>query len=160
MRRPQALADGGAQLEELELALNEVTAAGAGALAAALARQPRLRRLALRENELGDGGALALAPGLAALPALVELDLCQNEARRPQPDPGLGGARGRGGPLPCPARAARACRAGPLPERGAARAAGPLVRSRPPGNCGEHVPHHRQAGKPEMVNRAKSTHVP
>jgi len=107
---------------------------------------------------LGVGVDLCLV--LPALRALAELDLCQNEARRSQPDPGRGGARGRGGPLPCPARAARACRAGPLPERGAARAAGPLVRSRPPGNCGEHVPHHRQAGKPEMVNRAKSTHVP
>jgi len=94
LHRPQALADGGAQLEELELALNEVTAAGAGALAAALARQPRLRRLALRENELGDGGALALAPGLAALPVLAELDLCQNEARRARPGPGAGGGQG------------------------------------------------------------------
>lgn len=42
LHRPQALADGGAQLEELELALNEVTAAGAGALAAALARHEHL----------------------------------------------------------------------------------------------------------------------
>jgi len=71
-----------------------VTAAGAGALAAGLRRQPRLRRLALRENELGDGGALALAPGLAALPALAELDLCQNEARRARPGPGARGGWG------------------------------------------------------------------
>ena len=86
----QALAEGGAQLEELELAFNDLTEGGAAPLAAALRRpgaEPsqgpgaRLRRLVLRDNELADGGALALAPGLAELPALAELDLCQNQAR-------------------------------------------------------------------------------
>ena len=89
-RAEQALAEGGAQLEELELAFNDLTEGGATPLAAALRRpgaEPsqglgaRLRRLVLRDNELADGGALTLAPGLAALPALAELDLCQNQAR-------------------------------------------------------------------------------
>jgi large subunit ribosomal protein L31/Ran GTPase-activating protein 1 len=56
-----ALPAGVKGLEELELALNEVTAEGAAAVAAALAGKSALAVLNLRENELEDGGALALA---------------------------------------------------------------------------------------------------
>ena len=47
--------------QELELALNEITPAGAKAVAACVASKPALRSLNLRENELEDAGALALA---------------------------------------------------------------------------------------------------
>ena len=53
------------QLEELELALNEITPEGAVAVGALLAAKPRLRRVNLRENELEDEGALAIARGIA-----------------------------------------------------------------------------------------------
>ena len=51
-----ALSEPGAcqQLEELELALNEVTPDGARAVAKALLSKPKLRRVNLRENELED----------------------------------------------------------------------------------------------------------
>jgi large subunit ribosomal protein L31/Ran GTPase-activating protein 1 len=73
-------------LEELELALNEITPEGAAAVARALStgRFPKLRRVNLRENELEDDGALALARGgaLARLPSLEALDLCGNQLGR------------------------------------------------------------------------------
>lgn len=47
--------------QELELALNEVTPQGAGAVAACVAAKPSLRRLNLRENELEDEGAVCIA---------------------------------------------------------------------------------------------------
>lgn len=67
---------------ELELALNEVTEEGARALAAALARLPRLQRLNLRENELDNPGAIAIAKALTGLKDLRELDLTQNQVRK------------------------------------------------------------------------------
>jgi Ran GTPase-activating protein (RanGAP) involved in mRNA processing and transport len=73
-------------LEELELALNEITPEGAASVAAALAtgRMAKLRRVNLRENELEDEGALALARGgaFARLPRLEQLDLCGNQLGR------------------------------------------------------------------------------
>lgn len=57
-----AIADCCPDLEELHLELNEITAAGAAALASALPRLPALRILDLKENELEDEGAIALAP--------------------------------------------------------------------------------------------------
>lgn len=47
--------------QELELALNEITPEGAGAVAACVAGKRALRRLNLRENELEDAGALTIA---------------------------------------------------------------------------------------------------
>ena len=67
------------QLEELELALNEVTADGAKAVAAALTHMPNLRRLNLRENELEDPGALVLTQAIKGLQKLEFLDLTQNQ---------------------------------------------------------------------------------
>jgi len=83
-----ALAPDGAapRLEELELALNEITPRGAVAVARALAGSGRrLRRLNLRENELGDEGVLLALRGPlegGALPALEHLDLCGNQLGR------------------------------------------------------------------------------
>ena len=68
-----------ANVLELELALNEVTAEGARALAQALGRLPRLQRLSLQENELENEGAIALARGLKKLKDLRELHLSQNQ---------------------------------------------------------------------------------
>lgn len=48
----------------MNLALNEVTEAGADSVAAFLQGRTALQRLVLRENELGDDGALALAHAL------------------------------------------------------------------------------------------------
>lgn len=48
-------------LQELELALNEITPEGATAVAACVAVKPALRRLNLRENELEDEGAVSIA---------------------------------------------------------------------------------------------------
>lgn len=67
------------QLEELELALNEMTATGGKALAKALAGKTKLRRLNLRENELADPGAIALSHAVRGLPSLQSLDLTQNQ---------------------------------------------------------------------------------
>jgi Leucine Rich repeat len=50
--------------QDLNLALNEVTEAGAESLAAFLQGRTALQRLLLRENELGDDGAVALAGAL------------------------------------------------------------------------------------------------
>jgi Ran GTPase-activating protein (RanGAP) involved in mRNA processing and transport len=50
--------------QDLNLALNEVTEAGADALAAFLQGRTALQRLVLRENELGNEGAVALAGAL------------------------------------------------------------------------------------------------
>ena len=68
-------------LEQLELALNEVTPEGAKQLAAALAGKSRLHKLNLRENELEDRGAILLSGPLQCLPALRVLDLAQNQVR-------------------------------------------------------------------------------
>ena len=68
-----------ANVLELELALNEVTAEGARALSQALSRLPRLQRLSLQENELENEGAIALARGLNKLKDLRELHLSQNQ---------------------------------------------------------------------------------
>lgn len=78
----QALTDAAPQLEELELALNEVTPEGAKQLAAALGNKSNLQKLNLRENELEDRGAILLSGPLQALPALQTLDLAQNQIRR------------------------------------------------------------------------------
>lgn len=77
-------AEAAAALEELELALNEVTVEGAKALARALGtgKFVNLRRLNLRENELEDAGALALCAALGKLPALEHVDLCCNQLQR------------------------------------------------------------------------------
>ena len=48
-------------VQELELALNEITPDGARAVAACVAAKPALRRLNLRENELEDEGAVIVA---------------------------------------------------------------------------------------------------
>lgn len=48
-------------LQELELALNEITPEGARSVAACVAALPALRRLNLRENELEDEGAVTVA---------------------------------------------------------------------------------------------------
>jgi large subunit ribosomal protein L31/Ran GTPase-activating protein 1 len=98
-----------AALEELELALNEVTARGARALARVLGsgKFVGLKRINLRENELEDEGALALLPALAALPALEHVDLCANQLQRPGAvgvARALAAARGRGGGGPLPLR--------------------------------------------------------
>lgn len=78
----KALASGVPVLEELELELNEITPAGAEALAVALATKHTLKRLNLRENELEDDGALAVARGIAPLTSLQEIDLCTNQIKR------------------------------------------------------------------------------
>jgi len=51
-------------VQELNLALNEITEEGVDSLATFLQGRTGLRRLQLRENELGDEGAAALAPAL------------------------------------------------------------------------------------------------
>jgi Leucine Rich repeat len=51
-------------MQDVNLALNEVTEAGADSLAAFLQGRTALQRLVLRENELGDDGAIALAGAL------------------------------------------------------------------------------------------------
>ena len=56
--------------QELQLALNELTAEGVPDLATALRGMSALQRLNLRENELESAGAVALAPVLASLHAL------------------------------------------------------------------------------------------
>lgn len=67
------------ELEELELALNEVTPDGAKELAAALANKTRLQKLNLRENELEDRGVILLSGPIQSLPALHILDLAHNQ---------------------------------------------------------------------------------
>ncbi|KAI8468546.1 MAG: hypothetical protein J3K34DRAFT_8402 [Monoraphidium minutum] len=67
------------ELQELELALNEITPQGARAVAAALAGKAQLVRLNLRENELESAGAAAVARALPGLPALQTLDLAANQ---------------------------------------------------------------------------------
>lgn len=78
----QALANSAPELEELELALNEVTPDGAKELAAALANKTRLQKLNLRENELEDRGVILLSGPIQSLPALHILDLAHNQVRR------------------------------------------------------------------------------
>lgn len=76
-------AGGGApQLEELELALNEITPQGAVAVAAAVAAKSSLRRLNLRENELEDEGAVIVAKALVGLTALESVDASANQLKR------------------------------------------------------------------------------
>lgn len=67
------------ELEELELALNEVTLKAAKELAAALATKTKLQKLNLRENELEDRGVILLSGPIQSLPALRILDLAQNQ---------------------------------------------------------------------------------
>ena len=67
------------ELEELELALNEVTPDGAKELAAALAGKSKLQKLNLRENELEDRGVILLCGPIQSLPSLQVLDLAQNQ---------------------------------------------------------------------------------
>ncbi|KAA6416961.1 MAG: RAN GTPase-activating 2-like [Trebouxia sp. A1-2] len=83
----QALANSGMLLpapglEELELALNEVTPDGAKELAAALAGKSKLQKLNLRENELEDRGVILLCGPIQSLSCLRVLDLAQNQVRR------------------------------------------------------------------------------
>ena len=74
-------------MQELELALNEVTEEGIESLGIVLRGMTALQRLNLRENELEDRGAAALAPALAAaiahavaaLPVFERLLLDENE---------------------------------------------------------------------------------
>lgn len=73
-----ALAHAGEHLEELHLALNEITPVGARALGAALRTRTALRRLVVSENELEDDGAELLAEALAALTSLTHVDVCTN----------------------------------------------------------------------------------
>ena len=68
-----------AGVEDLGLALNEVSAEGAADLAPALRGLRRLRRLSLRENELGNEGAASIAQALAATSTLEMLDMTQNQ---------------------------------------------------------------------------------
>jgi hypothetical protein len=68
-----------AGLEDLGLALNEITPAGARALAPALRGMWRLKRLSLRENELENAGAVTVATALAESRALELLDFTQNQ---------------------------------------------------------------------------------
>ncbi len=70
------------ELEELELALNEVTPDGAKELAAALAGKSKLQKLNLRENELEDRGVILLCGPMQSLPSLRVLDLAQNQVRK------------------------------------------------------------------------------
>ncbi|KAJ9527605.1 hypothetical protein QJQ45_025877 [Haematococcus lacustris] len=78
-----ALGNSSCQLEELEMALNEITPAGAKAVAAAVASKGgSLKRVNLRENELEDRGAVIIARGLAKAPGLVSIDLCGNQLKR------------------------------------------------------------------------------
>ena len=67
------------ELEELELALNEVTPDGAKELAAALVNKTKLQKLNLRENELEDRGVILLSGPVQSLPALRIVDLAQNQ---------------------------------------------------------------------------------
>lgn len=79
----EALIHGGAPaLEELHMQLNEITAAGAQPLAAALSTKATLRVLDLKENELEDDGALCIARGIAGVTLLKVVDLCTNQIKR------------------------------------------------------------------------------
>ena len=69
-------------MQDLNLALNEVTEAGAESLAAFLQGRTTLQRLLLRENELGDDGAVALAGALQVGCTLVRWLLCRCAAHR------------------------------------------------------------------------------
>lgn len=77
-----ALAQAAPQLQELELALNEITAEGAVALAQMLTGKKQLRVLNLAENELEDKGACMVLGAASGLPALETLDLTLNQVKR------------------------------------------------------------------------------
>lgn len=62
--RSSVISDVESAMQDLNLALNEMTEAGAESLAAFLQGRTALQRLLLRENELGDDGAVALAGAL------------------------------------------------------------------------------------------------
>lgn len=68
-------------VQELGLALNEITGEGAAALATFLPGRTILECLSLRENEMETGGAMQLAEALPSLQGLRELDLCRNQVR-------------------------------------------------------------------------------
>ncbi|GAX80862.1 hypothetical protein CEUSTIGMA_g8297.t1 [Chlamydomonas eustigma] len=69
-------------LEELELALNEITHEGARSVALAVLGKPLLWRLNLRENELEDKGGVVIGRAVALMPALKVLDACGNQIKR------------------------------------------------------------------------------
>ncbi|CAD7700807.1 unnamed protein product [Ostreobium quekettii] len=75
----QALLEGVPLLEILGIALVEMTADGARALAPALEAKKHLKRLYLRENELEDEGALVIAGAVAKISVLQELDIEEND---------------------------------------------------------------------------------
>lgn len=77
-----ALQNSAPQLEELHLALNEITPDGASAVATAVQNKARLARLILRENELEDKGTILICRALKRCAALKELDLTQNQIHR------------------------------------------------------------------------------
>jgi Ran GTPase-activating protein (RanGAP) involved in mRNA processing and transport len=70
------------ELEELELALNEITPEGARSVALAVLGKPLLWRLNLRENELEDKGGVIISRAVALMPALRVLDACGNQLKR------------------------------------------------------------------------------
>jgi Ran GTPase-activating protein 1 len=78
----RALTGSAPKLEQLELALNEVTPDGAKFLAIAMLNKPVLWRVNIRENELEDRGAVVVAKAVAAMPALRVLDACGNQVKR------------------------------------------------------------------------------
>ncbi|KAK9822823.1 hypothetical protein WJX81_005289 [Elliptochloris bilobata] len=77
----EALAEGSIELEELELAFNDLTEDGAASLAAALWRRvlPALQELDLCQNQIRRAGALAVAKAVAAAKGLRLLALDENE---------------------------------------------------------------------------------
>ena len=80
-----------ATAQELELALNEITPAGAAAVGACVAAKPGLRRLNLRENELEDEGAVTVAKvgggGVLQEDAAVVCAACRSAAGPALPGP-------------------------------------------------------------------------
>lgn len=77
-----SLAQGAAQLERLELELNEITPEGAAELGAALRTLEKLKYLNLKENELDDDGALEIAKSIVGLKNLEEVDVSTNMIKR------------------------------------------------------------------------------
>ncbi|KAG1673269.1 hypothetical protein FOA52_002549 [Chlamydomonas sp. UWO 241] len=78
----RALTGSALKLEQLELALNEVTPDGAKAVAIAMLGKPCLWSVNVRENELEDRGAVIIAKAVAAMPALRLIDACGNQIKR------------------------------------------------------------------------------
>ena len=78
----QAVGRSSPNLQELELALNEITVEGAVSVAACVSVKSELRKLNLRENELEDGGAVVVCSGVRKLRSLEVLDLSENQLSR------------------------------------------------------------------------------